>query len=140
MVRENVEPGTYKVKIYALGSNGEIVSYDVLANLDEKKIKKKRRTKRKKSRARPSAPKFQTVASEVLEVERDGGEPAFVLIEAGKHLGITVGLTGELVENGKSIGTIEVIEVFPDGSRVRILDRLSAPITIETKAQIRVPK
>lgn len=136
VIRKDVVPGTYHVRVYALGSNGGIVSYDVLADLE----KKKRRTQRKRSSTRPSPPKFQIVASEVLEVERDGGEPAFVLIEAGKHVGIEVGLTGELIENGKPIAKIKVIEVFPDGSRVQILDRLSAPITIETTAQIRVPK
>jgi hypothetical protein len=137
VIRKDVVPGTYHVRVYALGSNGGIASYDVLADLEKKR---KRRTQRKRSSTRPPPPKFQIVASEVLEVERDGGEPAFVLIEAGKHVGIEVGLTGELIENGKPIAKIKVIEVFPDGSRVQILDRLSAPITIETQAQIRVPK
>lgn len=140
VIRKNVAPGTYHVRIHALGSNGEIVSYDLLAELEKKRAKRRKRAEKKKSAAKPRVPQFHVVTSEVLEVERDGGEPAFVLIEAGKNAGIEVGLAGSLVENGKPIAKIEVVEVFPDGSRVRILDRLSAPITIATQAELKVPK
>jgi hypothetical protein len=135
VVRKDVEPGTYRVQVYALGSNGEMLSYDLVAKLEKKTKPKPRRKARK-----PKPPEFRVLKSEILEVEREGGEPTFVLIEAGQRQALTPGLTGQLVENGNRIAGIKVVEVFPDGSRVRIVDRLAAPITIETTAEIHVPK
>jgi hypothetical protein len=138
VVRKDVEPGTYRVQVYALGSNGEMLSYDLVAKLEKKKTTTRKKKPRRKS-PKPR-PEFRVVKSEILEVEREGGEPTFVLIEAGERQALTPGLSGQLVENGNPIAEIKVVEVFPDGSRVRIVDRLSAPITIETTAEIRVPK
>jgi hypothetical protein len=135
LVRKDVEPGLYRVQVYALGSNGEMLSYDLVAKLEKKRTAAKPRPKPRKPK-----PEFRVVKSEILEVEREGGEPTFVLIEAGERQALTPGLTGHLIENGNRIAGIKVVEVFPDGSRVRIVDRLSAPITIETTAEIRVPK
>jgi len=135
LILKDVEPGIYRVQVYALGSDGEMLSYDLIAKLEKKKTKKKPRRELRKPK-----PEFRVVKSEILEVEREGGEPTFVLIEAGERQALTPGLSGQLVENGNRIAGIKVVEVFPDGSRVRIVDRLSAPITIETTAEIRVPK
>jgi hypothetical protein len=135
VVRKDVEPGTYRVQVYALGSDGEMLSYDLVAGLEKETPKPKPRPKPRKPK-----PEFRVVKSEILEVEREGGEPTFVLIEAGERQAITPGLSGQLLENGNRIAGIKVVEVFPDGSRVRIVDRLSAPITIETTAEIYVPK
>jgi hypothetical protein len=45
-------------------------------------------------------------------------------------------MSGELVEGEHSIGEIEVLEIYEEGSRARILGVLSEEITLDTMAVI----
>jgi len=88
---------------------------------------------------KPPAPKFRTVEGQVLEVEGAGGETRTVVIDCGQQEGIAAGQRGRLLEGDKQIATVEVVESYPEGSRVRIDGPLVAPVTAHTRAQIDVP-
>jgi hypothetical protein len=90
--------------------------------------------------AKPSepakAPKAEWVIAEVLDVEEVAGRPAAVMLEAGGSEGIEPGMRGELFEGDAVIGRIEVVEVYPTGSRARILGALSGPVNFDTLSRI----
>jgi hypothetical protein len=77
------------------------------------------------------------IESDLLEIERSGGVPVAVLLEAGASEGLTRGMVGELLDRGQVIGSLEIIAVYDEGSRARIVGELSVPITFETSARIR---
>ena len=92
-------------------------------------------------RQKASVPRrFETVSSLVLEVEKrfDGSEA--VLIDKGRRAGIGRGDRGRLVESGRELGRIEILDVYDDGSRALIRGALEAPITPETVAEVRVAR
>jgi hypothetical protein len=76
------------------------------------------------------------IVAEVLDVEEASGEPFAVMIEAGEPAGIREGMRGELVEGDVVIGTIEIVDVYPSGSRARIVGPLSAPVSFDTVSRI----
>ena len=78
---------------------------------------------------------YRTVGSEVLEIS--GAE---VLIGAGTAQGIQPGYRGTLLEGGRAIAEIQIVAVYQEGSRARIEGTPSAPITPETRAEVRVPE
>ncbi len=89
--------------------------------------------------APPPKPEFEKVRSAVLQVERQDGRVTAVLLESGSGQGMRPGLRGSLVQGGRVIAQIEVIDVFPEGSRARVDGALAAPITASTMAEIDVP-
>jgi hypothetical protein len=86
--------------------------------------------------AEPAAPRPEWVIAEVLDVEEVAGRPAAVMLEAGGSEGIEPGMRGELFEGDAVIGRIEVVEVYPTGSRARILGALSGPVNFDTLSRI----
>jgi hypothetical protein len=82
----------------------------------------------------PPSPTY--VESDLLEIERSGGKPVAVLLEAGASEGLRRGMLGELVDRGQVIGQLEIIAVYDEGSRARIVGELSVPITFDTAARI----
>jgi hypothetical protein len=86
------------------------------------------------------APRTRSIRQTVLEVEapRDGGA-AHVLIDGGLDQSISVGLRGKLLQDGRSIGRIRIVEVFPQGSRATVEGELASPVTPETVAEIELP-
>ena len=87
----------------------------------------------------PPAPRYEIVKAEVLEVEGGTSNPDSVLISQGDGAGIRVGMRGRLLVNGNSIGGIEIVDTYPDGSRARIEGVLHSPITADTLVEIDVP-
>ncbi len=87
----------------------------------------------------PPQPRYRAVEAMLLEVERRAGGEQTVLIGLGEQRGVQVGLRGRLVEGGKTIAEIEIIEVFPDGSRARLDGAPASRITPETTVEIDVP-
>jgi hypothetical protein len=75
----------------------------------------------------------------VLEVEGRPGDPRSVLISRGERDGIRPGLRGRMLQDGEEIATVEIVDVYPDGSRARIDGTLRAPITPDTRVEIDVP-
>jgi hypothetical protein len=84
-------------------------------------------------------PHFRTVNASLLEVEArpDGGQA--VLIDQGTRSGVAAGQRGRLLIGGKKLADIEIIDVYPDGSRALIRGSLGAAITPNTVAEVDVP-
>ena len=76
------------------------------------------------------------VRSEVIEIERTSGVPIAVMIEAGAPTGVSRGLIGRLIDDGREIGRIEIMDVYPGASRAKILGELSGEITGATVAEV----
>ncbi len=120
--------------IEAKGEDDEPLSYEIVAEI------KKPRVKSVRPRPPPRPPEMRRVLGEVLEVEKCEGKPCSVLIDKGRPEGIREGQSGKLVEKGKAIAKIEIVDVYDAGSRAQILGSLEATITIDTQAEIEVPK
>ena len=91
------------------------------------------------TRREDSGPRFETSSWMVLEVEAERGRPRFVVIDGGRRNGLHRGFRGRLIERGRSIAEIEVVDVFDEGSRARIATELVGQITPQTAAEIDVP-
>ena len=129
-ISKTLQPGVYYVRIWGLEGDGELLSYKLIAKRDVARKRPARARKKspgpKPTRTRP-APAPPPVAaviaveSELLEVERSGGEPVAVLLEAGTGQGMQPGLQGELVDEGRVIGKLEIVDVYAAGSRARLV-------------------
>lgn len=86
-----------------------------------------------------SRPRFETSSWMVLEVESEMGRPRFVVIDGGRKNGLHKGFRGRLIESGRPIAEIEIVDVFEEGSRARIATELADRITPQTAAEIDVP-
>jgi len=143
-VQRSFQPGVYYLQIMGLDRNAELMSYKLIARRPPPpRIAPSSAPKRNTPpAARPPAapPPPRIIESAVIEVERHGGEPAFVLIEAGRAAGMEKGLSGDLVDGAKTLGRVEIVDVYEAGSRARIVGGLSAPITLDTVARIRKPQ
>jgi len=87
----------------------------------------------------PQEPRFQSVKGAILEVERGRGGERTVVIDLGQPGGVRVGQRGRLVDGGNEIVEIEIVEVYPDGSRARLEGTPASRITPQTEALIDVP-
>jgi len=84
-------------------------------------------------------PRFEITSWMVLEMEMESGQPRFVIIDGGRKNGIQRGFRGRLIEGGRSIAEIEIVEVYDEGSRARIATELLDRITPQTAAEIDLP-
>jgi hypothetical protein len=128
------DPGTYFVAIGS-GPSQTVVQYRLLARYQPLAAREGSRAKREQRREM----RFETVSSMVLEVETGSGRPRFVIIDGGRRSGHRAGFRGRLVEGGRFVAEIEIIDVFEDGSRARIETELAGAITPQTTAEIDVP-
>jgi hypothetical protein len=87
----------------------------------------------------PPPPRFQTVTARVIELEGRAGSEQRVLVDKGSNSGVRAGARGKLVDAGRTLAEIEVIEVFADGSRARLLGPMHGVVSAETQAEIQVP-
>ena len=130
----SADPGTYFVAIGS-GPSETVVQYRLLARYQP--LVPRDDSPRKRERSRET--RFETVSSMVLEVETGSGRPRFVIIDGGRRAGHRVGFRGRLVEHGRSVAEIEIVDVFDEGSRARIETELAGAITPQTMAEIDVP-
>jgi hypothetical protein len=120
------EPGPYFVAVSSDATQPPL-QYDIVARYQ---------------RPRPpeeSRPRFETTSWMVLEVESEGGQPRFVIIDGGGRSGLRKGFRGRLLERGRFVAEIEIVDVFEEGSRARIATELADQITPQTAAEIDVP-
>lgn len=122
------------------------IPYQLQANFTARPVKAAPRPKPKRSapppplaNPAPPPPAFRTVTTVVVEVERAAGEEQFATIRGGQQMGFRTGLKGRFREAGQVIGTFEIVEVYPKGSRVRVHGRLSGPVTEQTEVDVDVP-
>jgi hypothetical protein len=90
--------------------------------------------------APPPPPQVSVYTTRVVEFAQGQGETQFATVAGGVNAGMRVGLRGRLKDGGRVIGQLQVVEVFPAGSRVRIDGALAAPVTARTVVEIDVPK
>jgi len=146
-IRELVAAGEYEIRITGTGRE-DLLSYELIARLEggdpAPRPQPARRPPRRRpppepppepepEREAPAPPADPPAPILVLEVEREGGEPVSVLIDAGAPMGVEPGMRGRLVDRGRQIGRIEIVDVYDSGSRGRLLGGLAAPITIDTE-------
>jgi hypothetical protein len=122
------------------------IPYQLQANFTARPVKAAPRPKLKRSAPPPPVakpalppPAFRTVTTVVVEVERAAGDEQFATIRGGQQMGFQAGLKGSFREAGQVIGTFEIVEVYPKGSRVRVHGRLSGPVTERTEVDVEVP-
>src|SRR4030095_14214787 len=89
--------------------------------------------------APPPAPRFETRRAAVLEVEGGRTSEQTVLLDAGEAAQLRPGMRGVLVDAGKKLGSVVIVNVYPDGSRARVEGVLAGPISPRTVAEIQVP-
>lgn len=159
-----VSPGRYTVRVHAVGADDGRISYELIASF-EPSSRQPKQVKQPAPQVSPpprpkrtAAPKVSTpvdaptqkpappaprppmgkplLSAEVLDVEQEDGNPAYVLLDAGEPQNLRVGMRGRLHESGRTIGEIEVVEVYRDGSRARLIGGLDGEITIDTAAEI----
>jgi hypothetical protein len=118
--------GTYLIELTTTDQARRALAYDIQARFEPAPPPP------------PPPPPPEIVSAEVIEVE-GAPEPNAVLIDKGRDAGLTPGLRGRLVQDGQEIGRIEVQDVYPEGSRLRISGPLTAPITPKTQAEIEIP-
>jgi hypothetical protein len=90
--------------------------------------------------APPPPPQVTIYTTRVVEFAQGQGETQFATVAGGANAGMRVGLRGRLKDGGRVIGQLQIVEVFPAGSRVRIDGALAAPVTARTVVEIDVPK
>jgi len=61
-----------------------------------------------------------------------------VLLDAGSTQGLRVGLRGRLLDGGRAIATLEIVEVYPEGCLARV-EGTSGPIGATSSAEIEIP-
>ena len=88
---------------------------------------------------RPPPPRFRTRRVPVFELEPGRGSTSNVLLGEGSAQDLVPCLRGKLLEGGEVIGQIELFEVFPDGSRARVIGGLRGSISSRTVAEISIP-
>lgn len=88
----------------------------------------------------PTRPTHRSVDAEVLEVEGQLSQPTGVLLDLGRDRGVTEGMTGELLEDGRIVGKIRVLDVYEEGSRATVELPLLRPITPRVKAVLHFPE
>jgi hypothetical protein len=151
-IDERLPEGIHYVKVFALEKSGQQLSYQVRARrfdasdeaapppppVPKPQVQPAPATETSEDRP-ASVPRTIPVESELLEVERSGGTPVAVLIEAGIAEGVRQGMRGELVDRGRVIGRIEVIKAYSAGSRAKIVGALSGKVSQDTRAVIHIP-
>jgi hypothetical protein len=120
------DPGAYFVAISA-GPTKAVLQYEIVARYQPAAARD------------DSRPRFETISSMVLEVETERGRPRFVILDGGRRNGFRQGFRGRLVERGRFVAEIEIVDVFDEGSRARIATELVGAITPQTMAEIDVP-
>ena len=124
-VFSRTQAGTHLIEITTSDKGRQVLAYDVQARYEPDPP------------TPPPAPP-DLLRSEVIEIE-GAGEPEAVLIGRGEDAGLQAGQPGRLLDRGDEIGRVEVQDVYPEGSRLRIDGSLSAPITHTTMVEIELP-
>jgi hypothetical protein len=127
------DPGDYFVAVSS-GAPQPPFRYEIVARYQPAPPREEPKPPREEPK-----PRFETTSWMVLEVEAERGQPRFVIIDGGSRGGLRRGLRGRLIERGRFLAEIEIVDVFDEGSRARIATELVGRITPQTVAEIDVP-
>jgi hypothetical protein len=120
--------GTYLIEIASADENKQPQAYQIQARFTPEPPPPP-----------PPEPQFETIEAEVIEIEGSAARPDAVLVDKGHQAGVQRGLQGRLYDGDAQIGSIDIVETYPEGSRATIRGTLSAPVTPSTRAEIDVP-
>jgi hypothetical protein len=87
----------------------------------------------------PAPPRAEKVTGSVISTEGAAGKVEAVLIDLGTPKGMKPGMRGRLVDHGRPIANIEIVEVYRGGSRARIDGYLSGSIGPSTAVEVDLP-
>ncbi|HBZ71695.1 MAG TPA: hypothetical protein DEP35_19005 [Deltaproteobacteria bacterium] len=140
------KPGVYFLEIAEPPDTGAL-GYELRVNfqadapppLPPPPPKKKEHRAAAKPAEPAAAPRAQKLTGTVIETEGATGKVEAVLIDLGTPRGVKPGMRGRLVDHGRQIASIEIIEVYRSGSRARIDGYLSGSIGPATAVEIEVP-
>jgi hypothetical protein len=151
-------PGSYRVVVESAGKDQSPLGYDVVARLGDAPPERrpaeptptpKQGASAKKqepsSAPEPPAPVARAdgvLRAEVIDVEEIDpatGGGLFIWLDRGAPDGLQPGAKGRLVEGARTIGRIEVVEVFETGARAAVRGQTQGDITAETIAEIPLP-
>ena len=88
--------------------------------------------------ARKAVPRFRKVRASLLELETLSDGRDAVLLDKGRSAGLARGQRGRLLQGGKKVADIEVVDVYADGCRAAIRGS-SSGVTASTVAEVDVP-
>ncbi|MEM7412551.1 MAG: hypothetical protein AAF430_20135 [Myxococcota bacterium] len=119
--------GRYTLAVKTPETGSARFDYEIRVQLEPKPV------------VRKQAPRFRKVRASLLEIETlpDGREA--VLLDKGKAAGLARGQRGRLLQGGRKIADIEVIDVYRDGSRAAIRGS-SSGVNASTVAEVDVPR
>ena len=141
----NLKAGFYMVGFVTKDEDsGDRFSYTVEASFEPDRPKRPRARKPKKSLQQPVSnpapkPRYSSMEAEVLEVEGKLSDPQGILLDVGRQAGVDESMLGELREGDNVIAQIEIVDVYPEGSRARIVGRLRRALTPSIRAYLRIP-
>jgi hypothetical protein len=135
--------GSYQLGVITVGTRGAPLRYSVVARRHvEASAPSDVRASRMSGGAvarrawSPGRSHAGWIHSDVIEVDADS---VGILIDAGTSHGLRTGQRGELVQAGRTIARIELVEVYEAGSRARLLAPVTRPIDpLTTEARIHV--
>ncbi len=128
-LRRSVEPGDYRVGVGSATDGPAPLGYEIRVRF----------VPEPPAPPPPEAPRFESVTSQVLEIE-GSPQPRAVLIDRGRTDRIEPGQRGRLLDlEGRVLATVEILDAYQDGSRARIDGALEGPITPSTRVEIDVP-
>jgi hypothetical protein len=130
----HLQRGLYLVEVRhgGVSKSAQPLNYDILAHYE-------RWEPPPEPTPLPEEPQFETLTSEVLEVVARPNQPDSVLLSKGSSDAVREDLYGRLIKDGAEIVKIQIIEVYPDGSRAQLLDYPVEPIDHTTVAEIDIP-
>jgi hypothetical protein len=149
-------PGSYRVVVESAGKDQSPLGYDVVARLGDAPPESrpapataKPGAPPKKQEPAPTTPAPVPVTrtdgllrAEVIDVEEIDpatGGGLFIWLDRGAPDGLQPGAKGRLVEGSRTIGRIEIVEVFETGARAAVRGQTQGDITAETIAEIPLP-
>lgn len=119
-LRANSVPATYYIAVgFAVDSQptGTVIPYTLTAKNEVPPPPKPAEQKPKPTAKPAPKPVFETRRGSVLEIQDNGKS---VLLDIGKSQGVRVGLRGRLIRGNATAGSLEITEVFPEGSLARV--------------------
>ena len=131
-VGSELEPGVFLVRVKTPEGSPSALGYEIVAHFAKWEPPPPPAPK-------PLPPQFKALGSKVLEYERRPGEPESVLLSLGSDDGLVEDLFGRLLNGDDEIAKIQVVDVYPAGSRARLLESPKAVITPATHAEIDIP-
>ncbi|HME71811.1 MAG TPA: hypothetical protein VKM54_18355, partial [Myxococcota bacterium] len=100
---------------------------------------KKKKHRAAKPAQAPAPPRAEKLTGTVISTEGAAGKIETVLIDLGTPRGVKPGMHGRLMDRGRPIANIEIVEVYRGGSRARLDGYLSGSIGPATVVEIDVP-